>query len=514
MQKKYLVIPINDAVPKKNYRICCNGTVLSDFDASIAPENPHFEAYVDVTRFGDAVLDLIDADGNTISHRKANKFPSISDIPGGDILRPAAHYTTTIGWINDPNGLCYVKGMYHMFYQHNPMSHDWCNMTWGHAVSADLVHWTEVGDALFPDDLGTMFSGSAIVDERNAAGFGKGAILLYYTAAGGNSLLSKGVPFSQCLAYSSDDGKTFIKYDKNPIIPHIIGGNRDPKVQWSDELGKYTLSLYLDGHDYAIFTSDNLLDWEKWVDMHTPMDDECPDFYPFEIDGKRKWVFSGAHDTYIIGVIMDGKFIAEQEELPYHIGPGVSYAAQTFSGTGNRRIKMAWGQNQAPGAVFNSQMGIPVEMFLKRVDDKIRLGSLPVKEVDLLRKYTSDPMIINGSLDSFIIGVPSEYSDKAVDLTIEIDDNSGDFTISCFGIEIAVSPTKNIYTHGRCTVPLTYTGKKILRIIFDTLGAEIFADNGLIYSTIGQVADRTRPVELKAAEAVHLKLSFSALSMK
>lgn len=138
------------------------------------------------------------------------------------------------------------------------MSHDWGNMTWGHATSADLIRWTELGDALFPDEQGTMFSGSAIVDETNAAGFGTGAILLFYTAAGGHSVLSKGRRFSQCLAYSTDNGNTFTKYQKNPIIPHIIGTNRDPKVQWSEELGKYTLSLYLDDRDYAIFTSDNL----------------------------------------------------------------------------------------------------------------------------------------------------------------------------------------------------------------------------------------------------------------
>lgn len=513
MQKRYFVIPIHDAVPKKNCRICRDGIVVSDFDAAIDPVHPHFEAYVDVTRFGEGALTLVDADGNPVSYRESNSFPTMDEIPGGDVLRPAAHYTTTIGWTNDPNGLCYVNDKYHMFYQHNPMSHDWGNMTWGHAVSSDLVHWTEVGDALFPDELGTMFSGSAIVDEKNAAGFGEGAILLFYTAAGGNSLLSKGVPFSQCLAYSTDGGATFTKYDKNPIIPHMIGGNRDPKVQWSDELGKYTLSLYLDGHDYEIFTSDNLIDWEKWVDIHTPNDDECPDFYPLDVDGERKWVFSGAHDTYIIGVIRDGKFVVEQEELPYHIAPGVSYAAQTYSGTGKRRIKMAWGQNQAPGALFNSQMGIPVEMFLKRAGDKIRLGSLPVKEVERMRKNTPDTAVINGTCD-LTIGNPAVYSDKAVDLTLEIGDDSADFTISCFGIEIAVSPMNNTYMHGSCTAPLTYTGRKIMRIIFDSLGAEIFADDGLVYSTIGQIADRTRMIGLKARETVHLRITSVALSMK
>jgi sucrose-6-phosphate hydrolase SacC (GH32 family) len=258
--KKYLVLPVNDDKPVKHCFIRSGDKLLQDFTIALDFETPRVDVYVDVTRFGGAELTLTDEAGEAVPYRTADRHPTVAEIPGGDVLRPAAHYTTTIGWINDPNGLIYVNGRYHMFYQHNPMGVNWGNMTWGHAISEDLVHWTEVGDALFPDETGTMFSGSAICDERNVAGFGAGAILLYYTAAGRNSELSKDAPFTQCLAYSTDNGETFTKYEKNPIIQHIIGGNRDPKVQWSDELGKYTLSLYLDGKDYCIFASDNLLD--------------------------------------------------------------------------------------------------------------------------------------------------------------------------------------------------------------------------------------------------------------
>ena len=497
MSKRFLVLPVNDALPKKHYRLLDGDTLVYDFDASLDFENARFDSYADITRFGDAKLTLTDNDGSVIPYRESDRFPPMDEIKDGDHLRPAAHYTSLIGWNNDPNGLILVNGKYHMFYQHNPHSVNWGNMTWGHAVSDDLVHWEELGDILFPDETGTMYSGSAYCDHDNVSGLGKDAVLLFYTAAGRNSELSKDSPFTQCLAYSNDGGFTFTKYEKNPIIPHIIGGNRDPKVEWCPEIGRYTLSLYLDGNDYAIFASDNLLDWEKIADVKMPLDNECPDFYALPIRGEDivKWVFSGAHDTYIVGNMDSGTFVGEQDDLPYHCGPGVSYAAQSFSGTGDRRIKIAWGQNGAPGAVFNSQMGLPCEMFLQRVGGVVRLGSYPVKEVGLLVKEGRD---ITDSC--------------AADVELEIAEDCGAFALSCYGIGITVDPAAGTYTHGSCTAPLTYTGDKKMRVIFDTLGAEIFADGGLIYSTIGQVADRSHGLEITDGAKVSMKVT--ALSME
>ncbi len=495
MSKRFLIVPVNDAGQKKHYRLLAGDALVYDFDAALDFENPRFDSYADITRLGDAQLTLTDDNGNVIPYRENDHFPTMDEIRGGDVLRPVAHFTSRLGWNNDPNGLILVNGKYHMFYQHNPHSVNWGNMTWGHAVSEDLVHWEELGDILFPDTTGTMYSGSAYCDHKNVAGFGKDAVLLFYTAAGGNNELSKNVPFTQCLAYSTDGGFTFTKYDKNPIIPHIVGANRDPKVEWCPEIGRYTLSLYLDGNDYAIFASDNLLDWEKITGIRMPNDNECPDFYPLVIRGENtvKWVFSGAHDTYIVGNMDHGTFVGEQGDMPYHRGPGVSYAAQTFSGTGDRRIKIAWGQNVAPGAVFNCQMNLPCEMFLQRVGDVVRLGSYPVKEVALLAKETD----ICGNC--------------AADVELEIAEDCSAFIVSCYGIEIAVDPVSGTYSHGSCIAPLTYTGEKKMRVIFDTLGAEIFADSGLVYSTIGQVADRSRGLEISDGAKVTVKVRALAM---
>ena len=502
---KYLLFPVNDSLPKATFYVKAGGRTVSDFTAAYDPANPRFDAYVDVTRFGDCVI--TDASGDPLPLQTADRLPTVDEIPGGGVLRPAVHYTATLGWTNDPNGLIYADGTYHMFAQHNPMSTDWGNMTWDHAISPDLLHWTDLGDVLFPDETGTMFSGSAICDKKNAAGFGAGAILLFYTAAGDHSELSRGVPFTQCLAYSTDGGKTFEKYAGNPVIPHIVGANRDPKVQWSDELEKYTLSLYLDGNDYAIFSSDDLLHWSRFCTLTMPFDNECPDFYPLPLEGGVKWVFSGAHDSYLVGEIRGGTFVPEQDPLPYHIHPGPSYAAQTFSGTGERRIKIAWDNVAAPGAVFHSQMGFPVEMFLRRVGDTVRLGSLPVREIESIRTP-----VLHGEFRGALTVSSQDFGDGAAEVRIGIREGSGPFTLSCFGESIAVDPASNALRIGETNAPLTYSGEGNLRVIFDTLGAEIFADGGLIYATHAHIADREQGLVLEChgaditADAWRLKL--------
>ena len=231
-------------------------------------------------------------------------------------------------------------------------------------------------------------------------------------------------------------------------------------------------------------------------------DNECPDFYKLPVRGlenTEKWVFSGAHDTYHIGTMDKGTFEAEQVDLYYHRGPGMSYAAQTFSGTGDRRIKIAWDRVDAPGAVFNSQMGLPVEMFLQYMGGEIapiRLGSYPVKEVALLAKEGAD--ITSGNY--------------AADVELEIEDGCEAFEFSCFGMTIRIDPANNIYSHNGMMAPLSYTGAMKMRAIFDSLGAEIFADGGLIYSTIGQVADRSRALEIP--ENAKIKVKVTALSME
>ncbi|MFA6947730.1 MAG: glycoside hydrolase family 32 protein, partial [Eubacteriales bacterium] len=388
--------------------------------------------------------------------------------------RPAFHFTTRRGWINDPNGLYFDGRLYHLFYQHNPVGPEWGNMHWGHATSDDLLHWNETDDILYPDERGTMYSGSAITDEKRASGLGGGAAptLLYYTSAGGNSELSADQPFTQCLAYG--DGIRFEKYDKNPVIEHIAGANRDPKVIWCEELDRYVLALYLEGNDYGLFTSNDLLSWTQLNRITLPGDSECPDFYPLTApDGERRWILSGASDRYLIGrVTRENGFTAEGEALPYRWGRTFSYAAQSYSGLCSR-IRFTWEQAIFEGKPWRSQMSVPCEMTLASVSSGYRLCSNPIKALETLRgeKYQLDAL------------PPSP-----LDILFTISANTRDFSVSAHGTPIVFSPQNNKIITPDGEMPLTISGgsRTSVRILIDTASYELFADDGLVF-TAGQL---------------------------
>lgn len=205
-----------------------------------------------------------------------------------ETFRPQFHFTARKNWLNDPNGLFYYRGMYHLFFQHNPFGLEWGNMTWGHAISPDLVHWQQLPNALEPDSLGTMFSGSAVVDWENTTGFQQGEhppIVLIYTAAGNTSPASKGKPFTQCLAYSIDGGSSWQKYPGNPVMECIRPENRDPKVIWHPSSHRWIMTLYLEGNEFAFFSSPDLKTWSPLHSLFAPESIECPDFFEIPLVG-------------------------------------------------------------------------------------------------------------------------------------------------------------------------------------------------------------------------------------
>ena len=256
--------------------------------------------------------------------------------------RPQFHFSPMKNWTNDPNGLVFYKGEYHLFFQHNPTGINWGNMTWGHAVSPDLVHWTQLEHAIHPDKLGTIFSGSAVVDWDNTAGFQTGdekVIVCIYTSAGN--------PFTQSIAYSNDRGRTWTKYEKNPVLKHIVGGNRDPKVFWHAPTKKWVMALFLDGGKYALFGSPNLKEWTKLSDVPPSGADECPDMFELPVDGDAKntrWVFWGGNSNYLIGKFDGTTFTKEAGPFRFEHGNNY-YAAQSYSDIpkeDGRRIQIAW----------------------------------------------------------------------------------------------------------------------------------------------------------------------------
>lgn len=491
IKNKYIVIPENTKTRKKKVLFYNNKELCFDLDAFVDVHYPQSLQYVDISRFKGKELEIKFLPNADIELEFADEIPleSIYKEP----YRPAVHFSPKRGWLNDPNGLFYAKGQYHLFYQHNPASTEWGNMHWGHAVSDDMIFWKELDDTLFPDEMGTMFSGCAFVDAKNVSGLKENdndVILLFYTAAGDTSELSKNREFTQCLAYSIDNGKTYKKYKDNPIIQNIDGANRDPKVIYCDEIKKYVMTLFIDDHDFAILVSDNLLDWKELQHIEMEDDAECPDFYPLSVeneDGKIKWVFTAASDTYIVGTMGNKGFIQEQKSLDFHNGKKSSYAAQTFDNTDNRRIKIAWQLMPAPFSAFTNQMSIPCEMLLYKTENEYRLKALPVKEFEKLRCSKDKFKDIKVEKSKPFI---TELKKGAYEILFSPELNTGKFDIDIFGLNINVDYKKNRLALNYNAMPLSYTGKPtLLRLIVDANGAELFSDDGLVFATTAFVMD-------------------------
>jgi len=305
--------------------------------------------------------------------------------------RPQFHFTPMKNWTNDPNGLVYYKGEYHLFFQHNPAGINWGNMTWGHAVSTDLLHWKQLPNAIEPDELGTIFSGSAVVDWNNTSGFQTGkenVLVAFYTSAGKHAPVPR--PFTQSIAYSNDRGRTWVKYKNNPVIEHIKGRNRDPKVIWHRPTGTWIMALYLAGDDFMLLSAKNLKQWNRLQQLKLPDSSECPDFFELPVDGNpadTRWVFWAADGKYLLGSFDGNKFTPDAG--PFESRVGNYYAAQTYSDipeNDGRRIQIAWmAGGKFPDMPFNQQMSIPCELTLQRLPEGIRLCRTPVTEIKNLR---------------------------------------------------------------------------------------------------------------------------------
>jgi len=496
IKKKYLVIPVCEDAEISKLLFCKNEKLIFDLDIRIAvPGQESVDYYINIERFGDSI-DIETAPARDFEIRFAD-----SDVTDGlykETRRPLVHFSAKRGWINDPNGLVEYtspvtgKKTYHMFFQHNTCSVKWGNMHWGHAASDDMIHWTQADCALYPDEFGTMYSGSAIVDKDNKSGLKQGAedvILLYYTAAGGNGRTSEGAKFTQCLAYSTDGGLTFAKYSKNPVVGHIIGENRDPKVIWCDPISSYVMALYLDGRTYALFTSDNLIDWTMLQKIDIEGDSECPDFYPLTCaeDGKTKWILSGASHYYLAGDMKDGKFVPSQASKRLHHGNN-SYASQTYSDVADgRRINAAWNTFGIPDAIFNCQMGIPVEHILKLHDGEYLLCANPVREFDALRTGVKSDVNMTGEWGQDI-GECAEIFIKAK----KISDNSV-IKFSIYGADFTCDIKNNKMKYKDLQMPLAKIGNALnLRLICDKNSIEVYSNFGEVYCVVGHIAQNQK----------------------
>jgi len=322
--------------------------------------------------------------------------------------RPQFHFSPETGWMNDPNGLVYYDGEYHLFYQYFPDSTVWGPMHWGHAVTRDLVHWEHLQIALYPDSLGYIFSGSAVADLKNTSGFGTPnnpplvAIFTYHDPAGEK----KGETDyqTQGIAYSLDNGRTWTKYENNPVLKNPgIRDFRDPKVFWHEETSRWIMILAVRDRVH-FYSSDDLKNWHKESEFGADAGAhggvwECPDLFPFTYDGMTKWVLllninpggpnGGSATQYFIGEFDGRQFTVDHDDIRWlDYGPD-EYAGVTWSNVKDRTLFLGWMSNWLYGQVvptgkWRSAMTIPRELSLEKVGEDYFVSSMPIAEMDKL----------------------------------------------------------------------------------------------------------------------------------
>lgn len=400
-----------------------------------------------------------------------------------ETYRPQFHFTAKENWLNDPNGLVYYDGEYHLFLQYNPKGLDWGPNTWAHAISTDLVHWKQIEHAIEPDEYGWIWSGSGVVDWKNTAGLKKGnedTIIAIYTTGG------YGQPTNLCvqdIAYSNDKGRTWVRYENNPVLRHIVASNRDPKVVWHEPTNKWIMALYLDGNVYAIFSSLNLKEWTGQTVINLPNASECPDIFELAVDGdkdNKKWVFWGGNGNYYIGSFDGGRFQPESDVLRADYGANF-YAAQTWSDipdSDGRRIQIAWmAGGKYPNMPFNQQMSFPCELTLRTTPDGIRLYRQPVEEIKVL--HNKEHSLNNQKLksgDNLLSGINGDLFDIYAEINLG---NASEVEFMIRGEKIEYNVTKNQICCLGKTAQLEPLDNKIkLQILVDRASIEIFGNNG------------------------------------
>jgi fructan beta-fructosidase len=439
--------------------------------------------------------------------------------------RPQVHFSPAEHWTNDPNGMVFYKGIYHLFFQYYPDGTTWGPMHWGHAASKDLVHWQQQPTALFPDSLGYIFSGSAVVDSNNTSGFGKDgriplvAIFTHHDPMGekqGHDNFQ-----NESLAYSLDEGKTWVKYAGNPVLHNPgIRDFRDPKVMWYAPLKKWVMTLATKDR-VTFYASSDLKNWTRQSDFGAEAGAhggvwECPDLFLLSLNGKTYWVLlvsinpggpnHGSATQYFIGQFDGEKFKALSTETRWvDYGPD-DYAGITWFNTGARKIFLGWMSNwdyanQVPTSPWRNAMTIPRELSLKNSAGQILLASKPVAELNRL----NDKIIVfnagafNGeNLLNAAAKLPVQYRlkisfDKLNDFTITLTNKTGDKVI------VGYSHSKGSYYIDRSNAGQKAFNKDFARVLYaprfskqpgsdlelviDAASVELFADGGLSVMT-------------------------------
>lgn len=493
---RYLLFPVAPADKDRvKVKLVSNGSVIRYFDIDLAEQGttPLYWASLEVGQWKGTTVRLecqsssiLDAVMAVIEQDDRQRLP---ENLYRETRRPQFHFSPRLGWTNDPNGLAFLDGEYHLFFQHNPYGINWGNMTWGHAVSRDLVHWEETGDALHPDELGTVYSGSAVVDRRNTSGFQEGSVpplVVFFTSAGEHSYQK--APYTQSMAYSTDRGRTWTKYAGNPVIRHIAGTNRDPKVFWHETSRQWIMALYLERGRFRLFGSNNLKQWKTLSDVDFPDGHECPELFPLPVDGdaaNTRWVMWEGGGRHLIGRFDGTRFTAETGALASEWGSS-SYAAQTWNDVPDgRRLLIAWMRHRPQpgqpsvyqGMPFNQQMTFPRVLSLRSTHEGVRLFAEPAAEITKLyqRQHSMKPGPLSPG-ENPLSAIRGELFDIEGDLEVG---QAASVELRIRGAPIVYDARSRQLTCLGKSVPLAGAdGRLQLRVLADRTSLEVFAAGG------------------------------------
>ena len=403
VSQDYLLLPVQEREDNATIRVLADNREVQKLNIRLAVDKVDYFVPLDIRRFGvkDITLDIFFHGDRRFTGAmkdflcwKEMKQSNTFDIKNRERFRPQYHHTPAYGWMNDPNGMFYKDGVYHLYYQWNPYGSMWENMTWGHSTSRDLIHWEAQPTAIEPDALGSIFSGSCVVDKKN------NRVVAFYTSAGEKSQM-------QSMAISHDNGMTFEKFKGNPVLVSKEQDFRDPKCFWNQEIQKWNLILAV-GQEMHIYSSSNLTDWTyessfgKELGCHEGVW-ECPDLMKLQVRGtdKQKWMlicninpggpYGGSATQYFIGDFDGHQFTCEHQDTRWMDYGKDHYATVTFDNAPDgRHIALAWMSNwqyanQVPTKQFRSANSVPRDLDLFEYNGQTYCGVTPSKELLTLR---------------------------------------------------------------------------------------------------------------------------------
>ena len=500
--ERYLLLPVEEKAEIAAIRVMKENNIVQTLNVRLAVDKVDY--FVPLELKGSQLLDIFfRGDRRTkgalseLACWREMKYSNSFDTSNRERFRPLYHHTPTYGWMNDPNGMFYKDGVWHLCYQWNPYGSMWENMTWGQSTTRDLIHWEAQPTPIVPDGLGTIFSGSCVVDKNNTAGFGHNAIIAYYTSAAENQ--------TQSMAYSTDGGRTFTKYNGNPVLTSTAPDFRDPHLFWHEETQRWIMLLAV-GQEMQIYSSANLKQWTlesrfgSEYGCHAGVW-ECPDMFrlPVRGTGQQKWVllcninpggpFGGSATQYFVGDFDGHRFTCESRpEVTKWLDYGKDhYATVSFDNAPNgRRVVIAWMSNwqyanEVPTRQFRSANSIPRDLDLFTDGSETYCGVMPSEEMQALRgkvvkqptetceilvnlKGTADVTLSNAKGEQVTMHYDAQKQTLAMDRT-----KSGDVSFSEAFPCVTTAPT-----HGQL---------KQLRLFVDRCSIEVFDADGRVAMT-------------------------------